>query len=78
MFRGVAAFVSRCRRPCLGIPPPVLRRACARAYGYGCLRIGNQCLPSEYIRLREGKNELVLKNKYGEDRCTWYLGSRNL
>ncbi|HIZ02556.1 MAG TPA: glycoside hydrolase family 2 protein [Candidatus Bacteroides merdipullorum] len=28
------------------------------------------------VRLREGKNELLLKNKYGEDRCTWFLADR--
>ena len=25
------------------------------------------------VRLRPGKNELLLRNKYGEDRCVWYL-----
>ena len=25
------------------------------------------------VRLRKGENRLVLKNKYGEDHCTWYL-----
>lgn len=56
----------------------MLRDTCARAYRCGCLRTGNQRFPSVYICLHEGKNELVLKNKHGEDRCTWYLGSRSL
>ena len=60
----------------LGLSEEILKALEKKGYGYPT-RVQAEAIPPlmewKDVRLREGENRLVLKNKYGEDSCVWRL-----